>query len=186
MLKSINVGCGPDFRRPYDVYVDRYTDPVSRMASSGAIQPPRGVRFVVADIEALPFIDQAFEHATCTDVLEHIEDPSAACEELMRVASAGFIRCPGVFDEIFFGKRYHKWMTMMRGRKVWFFRKRPWEDRPFRGRLVSLLHPGDRNFVPLLPELHEIKAVYDADGPDWKLFGQSMHWRGAFVYEVIP
>ena len=44
---------------------------------------------VVADATALPFLDEAFSHALCSEVLEHVEDDCAVLTELARVTKAG-------------------------------------------------------------------------------------------------
>lgn len=44
---------------------------------------------VVADATALPFIEGAFSHALCSEVLEHVEDDRAVLAELARVTKAG-------------------------------------------------------------------------------------------------
>ena len=38
---------------------------------------------------------------------------------------------PSPFAELMFGRPYHRWLVMDRGRTLYFFRKRPEEDRPF-------------------------------------------------------
>jgi hypothetical protein len=49
----------------------------------------------------------------------------------MRVAESGVIITPSIFAETIFGRSYHKWLVMDRGNKILFFKKRPFEDRPF-------------------------------------------------------
>jgi len=44
---------------------------------------------VVADATALPFLEGAFSHALCSEVLEHVEDDGAVLTELARVTKAG-------------------------------------------------------------------------------------------------
>ena len=44
---------------------------------------------VVADATALPFLEGAFSHALCSEVLEHVEDDCAVLAELARVTKAG-------------------------------------------------------------------------------------------------
>ena len=44
---------------------------------------------VVADATALPFLEGAFSHALCSEVLEHVEDDRAVLTELARVTKAG-------------------------------------------------------------------------------------------------
>lgn len=43
-------------------------------------------RFRTGSLYKLPFSDRAFDTVLCSEVLEHLEDPSAAIEELKRVA----------------------------------------------------------------------------------------------------
>jgi len=180
---KVDIGCGPHMRDEFDVFVDRYLSPVSR--HGGVIRPEAGKRFVMADSEALPFKSGAFEYANCANLLEHLEHPGRACEEIMRIAKAGYIICPGVFDEIFFGKPYHLWLTMARGSKIWFFRKRDFEDRPFGRAFIDALRPGDRRYLPEMPELRVVKEAYLADRKIWRLFGQPMHWKGSFEWEEV-
>ena len=52
------------------------------------IDPKRSPE-VVGDIEALPFKDGAFEFVLCTEVLEHVNNPSVAVSELHRVLAKG-------------------------------------------------------------------------------------------------
>jgi 2-polyprenyl-3-methyl-5-hydroxy-6-metoxy-1,4-benzoquinol methylase len=45
------------------------------------------VEFVVADLRSLPFADAEFQMVTCFEVIEHLDDRSAALRELRRVLS---------------------------------------------------------------------------------------------------
>jgi SAM-dependent methyltransferase len=42
----------------------------------------------------MPFADDAFDYAICSNVLEHVTDPVAVASELSRVARAGYIEVP--------------------------------------------------------------------------------------------
>ena len=46
---------------------------------------------VCASVLALPFADRSFHTVTCLEVLEHLDDPSAAVRELTRVAQSAFV-----------------------------------------------------------------------------------------------
>ena len=46
-------------------------------------------RVVLGDVEALPFADGSFGTVLCTEVIEHIPDPSAALREFARVLRPG-------------------------------------------------------------------------------------------------
>jgi SAM-dependent methyltransferase len=44
---------------------------------------------VVGDVLALPFVDRTFEVVVCTEVIEHVSEPTSAVVELMRVLRPG-------------------------------------------------------------------------------------------------
>jgi hypothetical protein len=53
-------------------------------------------------------------------VLEHVDDPHKACNEIMRVSERGFIEWPSAFSEIGYGYPsdtrgwpYHKWFMWL-------------------------------------------------------------------------
>ena len=46
---------------------------------------PDGVRLDVADVSRLPYADGEFNLVVCFDVVEHLEDPSPAFDEIVRV-----------------------------------------------------------------------------------------------------
>jgi SAM-dependent methyltransferase len=108
---DVGSGYAPDPRA--EVLVDKFLrGTVSRYAGGIRIFP--GQYMICADAEALPFIDGAFDFALCYQTLEHVDDPDVACQELVRVASAGFITAPSetaTKTDIIVGLRpYHKWL----------------------------------------------------------------------------
>jgi len=79
-----------------------------------------GRSLVVATIEALPFKDKTFDYVYASHVLEHTDQPEEACQELMRVAHAGYIETPNPFFEQGYnypkpdrGWSFHKWFVWM-------------------------------------------------------------------------
>src|SRR3546814_19845275 len=42
----------------------------------------------------MPFADGVFDHVICSHVLEHVPDPGAVIEEMIRVARSGYIEVP--------------------------------------------------------------------------------------------
>ena len=48
-----------------------------------------GHRVVLGDVEAMPFEDDSFGAVVCTEVLEHVPDPSTALREIARVLRSG-------------------------------------------------------------------------------------------------
>jgi ubiquinone/menaquinone biosynthesis C-methylase UbiE len=115
----LDVGCGPGLPKKNlhhssfpraNVLVDSNLELVKVYGKSG-IEGYRGKKFIVADIEALPFRDRTFHFVWCAHILEHVLDPEKACKELMRIGLRGRIKTPSKFKEIFFPLNYHLWMV---------------------------------------------------------------------------
>lgn len=81
--------------------------------------------FFVCDIHSLPFVEKEFDFSYCSHVLEHVEDPAKACEELMRTSKRGYIETPTKTSDIMFNflklKGHHKWFIIMAGNSLAFF-----------------------------------------------------------------
>lgn len=73
-------------------------------------------------IERMPFPDKHFDFVYCSHVLEHVDDPAAACEELMRVGRRGYIETPTRCKDFMLGSARvsnHKWwVEAVEGRLV--------------------------------------------------------------------
>jgi len=133
----IDLGCGNNPVKRATAAVDLHMEPEERELGSGPVidtdqMKEKGIQFVNSRVDAkLPFKDKEFDFAYSHHVFEHLDDPTCACEEMTRIAKAGVIITPSFFAELSFGRPYHRWMLMDRGNKLLFFRKRPFEDRPF-------------------------------------------------------
>lgn len=66
--------------------------------------------YIQADLSALPFKDKSFDWVICSHVLEHVSNPTKACQELMRVAHKGFIETPRKWTEYYAGYPTHRWL----------------------------------------------------------------------------
>ena len=67
--------------------LDRHRhQPAQRRAAAA---PPAEPHVIEGDVEALPFADGSFGTVLCTEVIEHIPDPSAALAEYRRVLQPG-------------------------------------------------------------------------------------------------
>ena len=64
-----------------------------------ALIVPAAAHLIVGDATVLPFTAGSFDFVYASHVLEHVEDPEAACREMMRVAPAGYIETPSPFLE---------------------------------------------------------------------------------------
>ena len=141
--RLIDLGCGGSPHPRALVGVDAYLAPVERHSGRGpvldsAMFRSRGVKFVNASLESLPFKDKQFDFAYSHHAFEHLADPKKACAEMCRIAQAGAIITPSIFGEIAFGRIYHRWLVIARNNLLIFIRKMPREDRPFGEEPVSL------------------------------------------------
>jgi len=94
-------------------------------------------RWVVADIcshEPWPFDDDQFDFAVCTFTLEDVRDPIRVCEEMSRVARAGYIEVPSLLDELTWrnpeaaggrwaGHSHHRWLCTLADGELTFLHK---------------------------------------------------------------
>ena len=78
--------------------------------------------WIVHDIcssKPFPFPDKFFDFAICTHVLEDVRDLLRVCEEIQRVAKAGYIEVPSMESEIthnletrhYAGRWHHRWLV---------------------------------------------------------------------------
>ncbi|HEY7044547.1 MAG TPA: methyltransferase domain-containing protein [Nocardioidaceae bacterium] len=90
----LDVGSGdkPSWRA--DVLLDRYVDESYAGQRSGTSRARVSRPLFDADAADMPFRDDAFAYTICSNLLEHVPDPAAVLEELMRVSSAGYIEVP--------------------------------------------------------------------------------------------
>ncbi len=94
-------------------------------------------RWVVQDIcshEPWPFDDDFFDFAVCTFTLEDVRDPIRVCEEMSRVARAGYVEVPSLLDELtwdnpeasggpWVGHSHHRWLCTLRDGELEFLVK---------------------------------------------------------------
>lgn len=82
-----------------------------------ALALPQSARLIAGNVEELPFRTGTFDFIYASHVLEHVDAPSRACQELMRVGSRGYIETPSPLLEqgLAFGaqesahRSFHKW-----------------------------------------------------------------------------
>ena len=133
----VDLGCGNHPVAGATAAVDLHVAPAERALGHGATIDVealgrRGIRFVNARVDGpLPFKDKEFDFAYSHHVFEHLDDPAAACREMVRIAKAGAIITPAPFAEFAFGRPYHRWLVTERAGKLIFLNKRAEEDRPF-------------------------------------------------------
>lgn len=70
------------------------------------------------DREPFPFADGSIDFVTCSHTLEDIRDPIWVCQEMQRIAKAGYIETPSRLEEQTFGVQgpwvgwgHHRWLV---------------------------------------------------------------------------
>jgi len=133
----LDIGSGGD-PFPYATFLtDRYIEPTHHRMSQ---LERNGKPFLLSAMEQLPFADKSMDFIFCSHVLEHVDDPIAACSEIVRVGKGGYIETPTLAKDMLFGwaKGMHKWHLMSISSKLLFFeyserqlegvRSRAWYD----------------------------------------------------------
>jgi SAM-dependent methyltransferase len=79
--------------------------------------------FIILDIEHLPFKDKSIDYVYCSHLLEHVNSPEDACNEIIRVGKAGYIETPNIMKDMLFSwaRGMHKWHTLTINNKLLFF-----------------------------------------------------------------
>ena len=90
----VDVGGGNHPLPIANIVVDMYPWDNDHRAKKEPLALYPGQKLICADIYHLPFRDKSVDFLWCTHVLEHCEDPVAACKELQRVAKSGHIATP--------------------------------------------------------------------------------------------
>lgn len=86
--------------------------------------------WVVRDIcasEPWPFRDHEFDFVVCSHTLEDLRDPIHVCQEMQRVARAGYIEVPSRLEEQTYGvegpwvgRSHHRWLIDIGDRSISF------------------------------------------------------------------
>lgn len=134
--------------------------------------------FTKADIHNLPFADKQFDFVYCSHLLEHVDNPAKACEELMRVGKRGYIETPTKTSDIMFNFLYledhHKWHIEMLDNTLIFLPWRP-EERKSTGTKFFKQEYHSRWLNPFQ------KLVMD----NQHLFNNMFLWKERFNYQVF-
>ena len=151
-----------------DVVVERY---IAAAADRDNQQAPVDSRWLAGDVQALPFADHTFDVAYCAHVLEHVNDPARACEELMRVAGRGYIETPRRLTEMLHGHPTHRWLVdVIDG--VLVFERRLFIESPLHNVMLAHALTDEKIYQAYLVEQRHLSCVQFA-------------WSGRFEYAVI-
>ncbi len=70
-----------------------------RQRGGNPLQVPEQTRLTIGDVQALPYRAGSFDFVYASHVLEHVDTPDTACQEVMRVGKAGYLETPSPFLE---------------------------------------------------------------------------------------
>lgn len=128
----------------------------------------RADTWVVRDIcarEPWPFTDKQFDFVICSHTLEDIRDPIWVCQELQRVAKAGYIEVPSRIEEQaagiqgpWVGWGHHHWLVDVGENSIEFVFKH------------HILHGNERLQVP--------REIAQGLSPEERV--QTLWWEGSF------
>lgn len=107
-LYILDIGSGHNPHPNADVLADAYLDNRER-GDDAIIDRP----FIQADIQNLPFKDNAFDFVNASQVVEHTENPYKAMSELQRVGKSGQVDTPSYLNEnVIFGQEFHNYVML--------------------------------------------------------------------------
>lgn len=166
----LDVGSGDKPHWRADVLLDRYAGAEHGGQRSGAAAARVPRPLFDADAAAMPFTDKAFGYVVCSHVLEHVVDPGAVIEEMMRVAKAGYIEVPEAASAKIVDFPSHLWWCRLDGDTLAFTAKTtPYFD----AEIDHYLHAsGLRDSVAALLDRHLEQRVV------------SLCWEGTIRYRV--
>jgi SAM-dependent methyltransferase len=127
---------------------------------------------LILDIGNLPFRDKSLDFVYCSHVLEHVDDPKAACSELVRVGRRGYIETPNLAKDLLFAwSNYinHKWHVVAINNTLYFFEYSERQRKGIDSSVWDQLIHG--------PAYHPIQ---DAFFKNQDLFNMMFLWKGSF------
>lgn len=97
---------------------------------------PGDIPYTIFDLnsgEKLPFDDDEFDFVYCSHVLEHLDYPIAALEDIQRVGRRGYVEIPSVLIDFMFqhGETHPRWLCWKHGDALLFIEKTEEQNRLF-------------------------------------------------------
>ncbi len=171
--KVLDVGCGA-YPFPYaTLLVDLHTE---KSKHRNEDLKTDGKSFLIADISHLPFKNKSYDFVFCSHVLEHVDNPKHACEELMRVGGRGYIETPSLMTDALFSwaQGMHKWVTMILANRLIFLE--------YNERLVEGVRNSYWRKSIFSKKYHPLQEVFFNN---MDIFNNSLMWNDYFNYSVF-
>jgi len=93
--KVLDIGGGDGPFPRADVICEKFVSDNSERTNPIFAEQP----LVVGDIENLPFADKSFDFVYCSHILEHVQNPESAVNEIVRIGKRGYIEVPSEYLE---------------------------------------------------------------------------------------
>ncbi|MGD9035998.1 MAG: glycosyltransferase [Syntrophobacterales bacterium] len=119
--RVLDIGSGHNPHRRANILLDKNIHSSIERSGRTAVRDDRP--FVIGDAQYLPFKAKCFDYVIASQVAEHALDPIAFCKEIQRVASRGYIECPGLLGELLLGEPFHFWVVLKKGKSLLFKKK---------------------------------------------------------------
>lgn len=85
------------------------------------------IRRDICDREPYPFADKSVDFVICSHTLEDVRDPIWVCDEMVRIAKAGYVEVPSRLEEQSYGFQgpwagwgHHRWLIEKQGDRLEF------------------------------------------------------------------
>jgi len=134
--------------------------------------------FIVGDIQGLPYKNKSFDFVYCAHVLEHVENPKSALDEIIRVGKQGYIEVPTKMSDIVFNfaklQHFHKWYINAVGNTLIFIEYNEKDQRD----------TGDQELFYMAHSLlpNPVKSMYRRNKD---LFTNMFTWKDYFNYYIF-
>ena len=113
--KIADLGSGNNPFKDAQVCIDKFdSDNVQRGGRPIKHLNGKELRNVDLNKYPYPFENKELDFVICSHLLEHLDDPLAACREISRIARSGYIEVPAFSSDIFMrpNDRIHKWLCL--------------------------------------------------------------------------
>jgi len=168
----LDVGSGDKPHWRADVIVDKFPQD-NQQRASGEILYDRRKIFVNADVQNLPFKDKSFDFVFCSHLLEHVENPGKAIEEITRVGKRGYLEVPFAILDLLKPFKSHLWLCDLEKNKLVFFRRERVKN--FYTRVLGKF--GERYFTSPILQYLFIK--------NFRFTFISFYWHNKINYQVV-
>ena len=118
-ILDIGSGSNPFWRA--NILMELFLEDDSRRSGKLIIDRP----MVCGDIHEIPFVDKAFSFVHCSHVLQYLNNPEKAIQEMTRVSKSGYIETPSEIHEFLdLNFALHRWAISLED-DILVFREKP-------------------------------------------------------------